>query len=110
MTNIFSITNISGFAETIRTGAAESIAENYREDLNDFVTLQQVEKMIEDKCLGLDDDGQYMINEEVFDSLFEEVRTCIYQAGLAKLAANGAIECAWDDNMNQMIFWTQNDE
>ena len=55
MTNIFSITNISGFAETIRTGAAESIAENYREDLNDFVTLQQVEKMIEDKCLGLDD-------------------------------------------------------
>lgn len=29
----------------------------------------------------------------------------IYQSGLAKLAAQDKIDCAWDSSENKMMFW-----
>ena len=104
MTN-YSITNLDGFAETIRDGAAKSISENYTENLDNFITLQQIKHLVVKKSFGVDDDGLYMINEDTFDDLFEEIRFAIYQVGLAKLASQNKIECAWDDQTNQMVFW-----
>jgi hypothetical protein len=105
MKTSYTITDIEGFAQTIRDGAARSISENYTENLNDFISIGQIKSIIEHKNIGIDDDGLYMITEGLFDEIFEGVRETIYQAGLSKLAANGHIECAWDDKTNEMIFW-----
>ena len=51
-----------------------------------------------------------MINSEVFNDTFDDVREWFYEAGLSKLAAKGVIECAWDDDSNQMVFWVKNNE
>lgn len=103
--NTYSITDLDGFAEHIRNGAAESIVENFHEDLNEFITLNQTKSLIMSQSLGLDVDDLYIINEDIFDKIFEDVRHFIYQSGLAKLAAKGIIECAWDNDANEMVFW-----
>jgi hypothetical protein len=105
MSKTFSITNMDGFAEAIRDGAAKSISETYTENLEHFITLNQVTQLVKKHSLGQDDSGEYVITEEIFDNIFEEIRSSIYQAGLSKLAANGHIECSWDDNNNEMVFW-----
>lgn len=101
----FSISDMIGFITAIRNGAAESICENYTENLDDFITVAQIEKLVINKSVGTDDNGDYLITEAIFDDIFEDIRGSIYQAGLSKLAAKGIIECAWDDDSNEMIFW-----
>lgn len=102
----FSVTDLEGFADCLRKGAAESISENYTENLDDFITIDQIKNMIHQNNMGYDDEGLPIITENIFDNLFERIREDIYQVGLAKLAANGKIECAWDSDTNQMVFWT----
>jgi hypothetical protein len=105
MNQTFSISDMGGFVYAIRDGAAKSIHDNYTEDLDSFVTLNQVTQLVIDNSLGKDEFGEYLITEEIFDTIFEEIRDGIYQAGLSKLAAKGYVECSWDDDNNQMVFW-----
>lgn len=101
----YSIIDMDGYAVAIREGAAKSFAEEYTENLDDIITINQVVKLVEEHSLGQDEDGNHIINEEVFDFLFEEVRVWIYEVGLAKLASQGYLDCAWDDESNEMVFW-----
>lgn len=103
---VFSITNLTEFADSVRTGAAKYISEDYTENLDDFITIKQVENIVIQHSLGLDDDDLYIINENVFEHIFDYVSSMIYQSGLSKLAAQNLIECAWDNDTNQMIFWS----
>lgn len=103
--NTYSITNIDGFIETVRDGAARSISEKYTENLDDFISIGQIKNFIEEINIGTDDDGLPMITEDIFDDIFDYIRNTIYQVGLSKLAASNHIECAWDDESNQMVFW-----
>lgn len=102
---IYSITNLTGYADAIRDGAARSFTENYSEDLNDFITIDQIIEIIKSYSLGLDNNNCYTINEDTFDIIFDEVRECIYGSALAKLASKGIIECSWDESSNHMVFW-----
>ena len=101
----YSITDLDGFAQSIRDGAARSISENYTENLEEFITIEQVKNLIEQNHIGYDDDGLLQINENVFDNLFDYIRNDIYQVALSRLSSNGYVECAWDDDSNEMVFW-----
>jgi hypothetical protein len=105
METSYSITDIEGFAQTIRDGAARSISKNYTENLDEFISVGQIISLVKDTSVGTDDDGLFMITEELFDEIFERIRETIYQVGLSKLAATGQIECAWDGQKNEMVFW-----
>lgn len=109
-TNIYSITDLDGYAASIRDGVAQSFVADYDENLDEYITLEQVKSLIIGYSLGQDEDDNYLINAEVFNDTFDDVREWFYQAGLSKLAAKGVIECAWDDDSNQMVFWTKNNE
>lgn len=103
--NIYSITDLDGYAASIRDGVAQSFIENYNENLDEYITIEQVKGIIIGYSLGQDEDDNYLINAEVFNDTFDDVREWFYEAGLSKLAAKGIIECAWDDDTNQMVFW-----
>ena len=92
----------------MRDGAASSFEKDYTENLDDFITIPQVINMIKENNLGLDDEGNYLINEDIFDDVFNNIRDRLYEVALAKLAAKGLIECAWDDESNEMVFWLGN--
>lgn len=109
-TNIYSIVDLDGYANSLRDGVAKSFVDNYTENLDDYITIEQVKSVIVGYSLGQDDNGDYIINSEVFNDTFDDVREWFYEAGLSKLAAKGAIECAWDNETNQMIFWSNNND
>ena len=101
----YSVIDMDGCASALREGVAKSFTENYTENLDDLISIQQVINMIQEHSLGQDEEGFHLINEEVFDFVFNEIRIWIYEVGLAKLAAQGHVECAWDNESNDMVFW-----
>ena len=105
MENTYSIVDLNGFATAIRQGAAESLSEKYNENLDEFISINQVINLVKSHSLGTDENNDHIINEDIFDNIFDEVRDWIYSIGISKLAASGSIECAWDDDSNEMVFW-----
>jgi hypothetical protein len=106
----YSIIDLEGYAKSMRDGAASSFEKDYTENLDDFISVGQVINMIKKNNLGLDEEGNYLINEEIFDDMFNEIRDWLYGVGLAKLAAKGFVDCSWDDESNEMVFWLANQD
>jgi hypothetical protein len=104
----YSIIDLEGYAKAMRDGAASSFEKDYTENLDDFITIEQVINLIKKNNLGLDEDGNYIINSNIFDEMFGEIRDWLYGVGLSKLAAKGFVDCAWDDEANEMVFWLAN--
>lgn len=104
----YSIIDLEGYAKAMRDGAASSFEKDYTENLDDFITITQVINMIKKNNLGLDNEGNYVINEEIFDDVFNDIRDWLYGVGLAKLASKGYVDCSWDDEANEMVFWLAN--
>jgi len=104
----YSIIDLQGYAKAMRDGAASSFEKDYTENLDEFISIGQVINMIKKNNLGLDEEGNYLINEQIFDDVFNDIRDCLYGVGLDKLASKGFVDCAWDDESNEMVFWLAN--
>ena len=107
------ITDTEEFVNLMRSSAASSLAEEYLgqtkeysdKDLDSITTLNQVESIIAEKSIEIDEESKYIINGDIFEDIFDEVRNLIYQSAMSQLAAKGYVECAWDDEKNKMVFW-----
>lgn len=108
--NVYSIVDLDNYAVSVRDSVAKSFTENYEDNLDEYISLNEVKTVIIGHSLGQDDDGLYLINEEVFNDTFEDIREWMLDVGLAKLAAQDLVECAWDDELNQMVFWAKNND
>ena len=114
----YSITDSLEFARIMRNCAAESLSEEYTgeaksysdEDLDMIVTLSQVESIISEHSIGVTEDDEEIIDNDIFNNIFDETRNLIYQSAMSQLAAKGLVECAWDDEENKMIFWVDSDK
>jgi hypothetical protein len=104
----YSIIDLQGYAKAMRDGAASSFEKDYTENLDEFISIGQVINMIKKNNLGLDEEGNYLINEQIFDDVFNYIRDWLYEVGLCKLAAKGFVDCSWDDESNEMVFWLAN--
>ena len=112
------ITDTDEFVHLMRSTAASSLAEEYLgktkqysdKDLDGITTLNQVESIIAEKSIDIDEESKYIINGDIFEDIFDEVRNLIYQSAMSQLAAKGYIECAWDDKKNKMIFWVDKEK
>lgn len=104
MSDSYIVNNLRNLAMSIRKNAALTFSETYTEDLDTFISIHQVETLIQNNSIT-DDGGALIIDEDQYDNIFEQVRDWIYNVGLAKLAAEDKIQCAWDDTLNVMIFW-----
>lgn len=110
MSEIYSINDLEKYAKSIRKNAALSFTEHYDEDLDSYISVKQVENLIVANSIGTDEDDYLLIDEDSYNKTFDEVRTWLYNVGLAKLAAENQVECAWDDNINEMVFWIPSSE
>ena len=103
---VYAITDIQGYVSQMREAAADNISEHGSEDdLNDYITLDQMIGLVKVNCLGYDDHKYPLLNETQNQKIFEEASIWIHNIGLAKLAAKDLVECAWDDELNEMVFW-----
>lgn len=106
----YSITDLVGYAQSVRDAAASDLKEDYTENLDEFVTIKQVIGLVRDHSIGFDENDHFLINEEIHGLIYDDIQKWIFNVGLAKLAANGFIECAWDDEINEMIFWASDEK
>jgi hypothetical protein len=104
----YSVIDLEGYAKAMRDGAASSFEKDYTENLDEFISIGQIINMIKKNNLGLDEEGNYLINEQIFDDVFNDIRDWLYGVGLAKLASKGFVDCSWDDESNEMVFWLAN--
>jgi len=103
---VYAITDIEGYVSQMRQVAAENISENSDQDnLDDYISIGQMIGLVKSNCLGYDDENRPLLNEKQNEIIFAETTTIIHNVGLAKLAAKDIVECAWDDELNEMVFW-----
>ena len=107
MSKVYAIVDIQGYSVQMREAAAKSISPENTNNLDDYISLGQMSNLVEEFCLGHDDEDRPLLDEETNEQIFEETALWIHNIGLAKLAAQDLIECAWDDEVNDMVFWAK---
>jgi hypothetical protein len=105
MSEVYAIIDLDGYAVQMREAAAKSISSDNDDNLDEYISLKQMTNLVEEFCLGHDDEDRPLLNEETNEQIFEEAAIWIHNVGLAKLAARDLIECAWDNKANEMVFW-----
>lgn len=105
---VYAITNLEGYATQMREAAAKSLSDSNEDNLDDFISIGQIINMVNEECVGFDDQDRPLLNEEINERIYENTAIWIHEVGLAKLAAQDLVECAWDDEQNEMIFWKKN--
>ena len=110
MSEVYAITDLEGYASQMREAAAQSICEDHTDDIDTYISLTQMINLVKSECLGFDDEERPLLDEDTNEKIFEDTAVWIHSVGLAKLAAQDLIECAWDDENNQMVFWTKQKE
>lgn len=110
MSRVYAITNLDGYSDEMRKAAANALCENTTDNLDEYISLDQMKSLVEQNCVGYDDENHPLLNEEVNELIFEEAAVWINNVGLAKLAGKDLIECAWDDEVNDFIFWSKKKE
>ena len=104
MSDIYIVNDLTNLASSIRKNAAMSIGDTENQDLDCFMSIGQVENVILENT-DKDEDNNIIMDEDQYNSIFDEVTDWIINSGLAKLAAEDKIQCAWDDEQNCMVFW-----
>lgn len=105
---VYAIVNINGYVSQMREVAAQSISEDsINDDLDTYISLDEMIGLVKQNCIGFDDNDNPLLNEETNEQIFEATATWIHNVGLAKLAAQDLVECAWDDALNEMVFWVK---
>jgi len=105
---IYAIKDIKNYAEEMRKASALSISKNSLEDnLDDYISINQMIELVNSNCLGFDEQSRPLLNEKTNKKIFEEAAIWIHNVGLAKLAAKNLIECAWDEEVEDMVFWVK---
>lgn len=107
MSDLYAIVDLDGYASQIREAAAKSLCDTSNDDLNEYISLTQIINMVKENCKGFDEENRPLLDEDTNEKIYEDTAVWIHSVGLAKLAGQDLIECAWDDKNNEMVFWAK---
>ena len=102
---LYAITNIQGYAVEMREAAAKSLNANSEDNLDNYISVNQMINLVKSECVGFDDNNRPLLNEDANEKIYDSTVTWIQNVGLAKLAAEDLVQCAWDSENNEMVFW-----
>lgn len=108
MENYFIIEDLPKYIEGLRHSVADYIYPNYTDNLDDYITLAQLQSLVLETCKDRDESDRVLITEDMNENLFITVCDWVYGVGLSRLASQNLVECAWDDKQNCMVFWSPN--
>lgn len=104
---VYAISDLEGYVFQMRDAAAKNLCESHTDDLDKYISITQMMNMVKNECLGFDDNDRPMLDEDANARIFEYTSIWIHNVGLAKLAAQDLVECAWDNDSNEMVFWAK---
>ncbi len=103
--DLYAITNVEGYAAEMRQAAANSLSSDADDNLDEYISITQMINLVKSECVGFDDNDRPLLNEDANEKIYNSTITWIHNVGLARLAAQNLVECAWDDESNEMVFW-----
>jgi len=103
--DLYAITNVEGYAAEMRQAAANSLSSDTDDNLDEYISITQMINLVKTECVGFDDNDRPLLNEDANEKIYNSAITWIHNVGLARLAAQNLVECAWDDESNEMVFW-----
>lgn len=104
---VYAIINLEGYATQMRSAAAKSLSDDPEDQLDDYISIGQIINMVNQECVGFDEEDRPLLDENANETIFENTAIWIHNVGLAKLAALDLVECAWDNECNDMVFWAK---
>ena len=104
MSNYLTIKNIKLFAKSIRKNVVMIFPRSYYSQVDRLISLAQTENLVR-KYIEPGYNDEFIISEYSYDDLCSEIKKWIYNSSLSQVASSGKIECAWDDDSNEMFFW-----
>lgn len=107
MSELYAIVDVDGYVTQMREAAAKSICGDNNDNLDEYISLNQMIGLVKQHCKGYDDKDRPLLDEKSNEQIFEDIAIWIHDVGLAKLAAKDLIECAWDSESNEMVFWAK---
>ena len=77
---------------------------SYHSQADRFISLAQTESLVR-KYIEPGHNDEFIVSEYNYNDLCDEIKKWIYNSSLSQVASSGQIECAWDNNFNEMFFW-----
>lgn len=104
MNNYIKIRNLKLFAKSIRKNVVIVFPREYYYQIDNLISLSQTEHLVRQYVEpGYND--EFILSDENYDLLCDTIKKWIYNSSLSLAASSGTIECAWDDQSNEMFFW-----
>lgn len=104
MSNYLHIRNIKLFTKSIRKNVIMIFPRSYHLQADRLISLEQTESLVREYVEpGYND--EFILSEYNYDLLCDELKKWIYNSSLSAVASSGLIDCAWDDQSNEMFFW-----
>ena len=105
MSRTYSITDLDGCANMMRTNAMVELSNGSTQDNpDDYISLGQAKSLLEQYSIGKDESGQLIINDKTFDDVYTHICNIITGVGLAKLASEGLVNVCFNDKTNEFEF------
>lgn len=104
MNNYIKIRNLKLFSKSIRKNVVMIFPRSYHSQVDRLISLEQTESLVR-KYIEPGYNDEFILSDENYDILCDEIKKWIYNSSLSLVASSGAIECAWDDQSNEMFFW-----
>ena len=102
----YCITNLDGYVGTLLSSVAKEMeVQDNHSEIYSFITKAQVLTIIEEQCLGYTENNEPIINNDAHAKIIEDIIYRVQNTALAQLASDGFLDCAWDDELNDMVFW-----
>jgi hypothetical protein len=104
MTDYYKIKNINLFSKSIRKNVALCFPDSYSTQIDELISVGQTENLVK-QYSEISSNDEFLVSENNYNLIFDNIKAWIYNRSLSKLASSGEIECAWDSESNEMIFW-----
>jgi len=104
MTNYIKIRNLKLFTKSIRKNVVMVFPRSYYYHIDTLISLYQTEQLVT-KYIEPGYNDEFILSDENYGLLCDEIKKWIYNSSLSLVASSGTIECAWDDQSNEMFFW-----
>lgn len=72
------------------------------EEMSFFIKPKEISSIIKQYCVR--DDSDYLMNANILQKIFSEVKNWVLGIQLAKMASEDKMDVLWDDDENCMIF------
>jgi hypothetical protein len=104
MTDYYKIKNINLFSKSIRKNVSLCFPDSYSTQIDQLISVGQTENLVR-QYSEISSNDEFLVSEDNYNLIFDNIKAWIYNRSLSKLASSGEIECAWDSESDEMIFW-----